>query len=277
MWYAGVTDISQLTLDIVLKMSFRDASDNIIMTGPNEELATSFTIKVTGLSGETGCEKAEARFESGTQDKTVSLGEVSASEFSFVDVNIEQPLRVTYQNYDSCDVEPTFILLVNDNGSWKEWYTFEQTLRRTAEEQSPPHYLSSYVYMNEWDGEFWSTWSADDIAFFRSQFTVGDEAFMTLRVAVRIGGSETQGSTVTSDSLVHAEFKIIFNDPTIVGGCADNILWSDFMTADGSDRPDVLDLYIPVTGETADPLEIRTFTAGSTKPDCKQAVLFEYE
>jgi hypothetical protein len=77
--------------------------------------------------------------------------------------------------------------------------------------------------------------------------------------------------------LVHAEFKIIFNDPTIVGGCADNILWSDFMTADGSDRPDVLDLYIPVTGETADPLEIRTFTAGSTKPDCKQAVLFEYE
>jgi hypothetical protein len=83
MYYAGAIDLSQLTLDLTLRIAFRDASDVVIQTGPGQELTTAFTLVVTGESGETGCENAEAKFSTGTQDMTVSLDVAQTGEFKF--------------------------------------------------------------------------------------------------------------------------------------------------------------------------------------------------
>lgn len=74
-------------------------------------------------------------------------------------------------------------------------------------------------------GQFWSTWTADDIEFFRSRFTDGIDSWIEFRIAVYIGGSEDQGATTPLDDLVYTEFIIKFTDPTALMSCADNMLY----------------------------------------------------
>jgi hypothetical protein len=72
-------------------------------------------------------------------------------------------------------------------------------------------------------GQFWSTWSSDDINFLRTRFPDGNnDPYIKIRVAVYIGGSTTQGALADKSTLVHTEFKIKFLDSTEVDSCAGN-------------------------------------------------------
>jgi hypothetical protein len=69
---------------------------------------------------------------------------------------------------------------------------------------------------------------------------------MKIRVAIRVGGSTTQGSTVSFENLVHTEFKIKFQDPAVVGGCATNMISSLYTTSFGQ-RDNLLEHWIPAS------------------------------
>jgi hypothetical protein len=80
------------SLDLKLRIAFRDTRDDVVMEGTSKELSDVFIVKVSSSEEKTGCEEATITFQSGTVDRTVSLGEVMAGDYMTQEVNIDRPL-----------------------------------------------------------------------------------------------------------------------------------------------------------------------------------------
>jgi hypothetical protein len=191
------------------------------MEGTPKELTSEFIVGVKSSEEKTGCEEATVTFESGTIDKTIALGQVVAGDYNFKQINIDRPLRVKFNNFADCHVEPTYVVLIKDGDVWRQWEPMKEILRKEAE--AAGKWLTSWIEYDRHSGQIWSQWSAEDIEFFRTRFAaVSTEAYITVRVAVYIGGSETEGADADWTTLVHTEFKIKFKAPEDVSTCVDN-------------------------------------------------------
>jgi hypothetical protein len=121
------------SLELKLRIAFRDSHDHIIMEGTSKELSDVFIVKVTGSEEKTGCEDATLTFKSGTVDRTVSLGEVTAGDYMTQAVNIDRPLSVSWNNFGDCKNEPTYIVLIKDGSVWRHFDAMLSILKKEAE------------------------------------------------------------------------------------------------------------------------------------------------
>jgi hypothetical protein len=226
------------------------------MEGSSKELSSTFIIGVEGSQEEPSCKDATATFSSGTTDRTVSLGEVVSGQYDLQSINIDEPLKVSLHNMDGCAVKPTYLFLIKDESvsptKWRQFDVMHELLIKEAAAEN--HFFSSWIQFDRTTGSFWSGWAAEDIAFLRTRFA---DHSITVRIAVYIGGSETQGADADYDSMAHTDFKIKFKAPEEVSGCANNQLFALYETYPGFEnaygiieRPDPMEFTIAKTGET---------------------------
>jgi hypothetical protein len=138
--YVNAADRS---IELKLRIAFRDSRGDVIMEGTNKELSSTFIIGVKGSEEKTGCEEATVSFQSGTTDRTVALGQVIAGTYDFKEINIDRPLAVKFNNFASCSVEPTFVVLIKDGDIWRQWEAMGEILRKEAE--SAGHWITSWI------------------------------------------------------------------------------------------------------------------------------------
>jgi hypothetical protein len=199
------------------------------------------------------------------------LLEDDMDEYSLIE--IPSPVNTKWNN-EALGCRLNFKLQAFESGAnaFVDWDDFVNTIKQEV----PNKVLYSDISFSADSGHFNAWFSKKDILALLTRFTDGNEISIRFRIVVRVAGSQVAGPAIVDyNSLVTAEFKVIYVPKAIVEDCADNTLAKTGLTAANAERANKFEFTItPKDDNTAN---VVTIPANVVKSNgCSTTTVMEY-
>jgi hypothetical protein len=204
-------DTLEPSIDITIRIARRGIDGAII-----DDLTSQFVLNVTDNGEVSKCTDKQPTLNAATGDWQVSFNStVAAGMVNKKKIEIKKTVEAKVDGAENLDCGISYKLLVKDGDNWIYWDDLAEIL--IAENPN----FDSYVHFNPSNGDFMAEFSETDYEAHKDRFTDANtsKVEMKFKGVPIVPGSSVAGPTTPLDTLVGAEFKITFVEPTEAAKC----------------------------------------------------------